>query len=47
MIIIRVGIVRIVAKRRYHTDKLSVEMFKQAGVQLDILEDVVEEYENQ
>lgn len=47
MKIIRVGIKRVVAKKRYHTDSLSIEMFKRAKVQLDILEDVVEDYENQ
>ena len=47
MKIVRVGIVRVVAKRRYHADKLSVDLLKDAGVQLDILEDKVEEYENQ
>jgi len=47
MAIVRVGIVRVVARRRYHAEALSIELFKNAGVQLDILEDKVEEYEKQ
>lgn len=45
--IIQVGIKRVVAKRKYHADKLSRELFKQAGVKLVILEDEVVKYENQ
>jgi len=43
--IVTVGIVRVVAKRRYHAERMSVELFKEVGVQLDICEDKVEEYE--
>jgi len=45
--IVSVGITRVVAKRRYHTEGLSVELFKNAGIQLEILEDRMEEYSNQ
>lgn len=44
---VQVGIVRVVALRRYHADRLSVELFKSAGIQLDVLENKVEEYEKQ
>ena len=45
--IIRVGIARVVARRRYHADTLSVDLFKQAGVRLEILEDKIEKYKKQ
>lgn len=45
--IMSVGITRVVAKRRYHAEGPSVELFKNAGVQLEILEDRIEEYNNQ
>ncbi len=45
--IVNVGIERIVAKKRYHADNLSMELFKNAGIILEVLEDKVEEYENQ
>jgi len=45
--IVGVGIKRVVAKRRYHAERLSVELFKNAGIELKILEDKVEEYTNQ
>lgn len=47
MKIVRVGIVRVVAKRRYHAEKLSLKLFKDAKVEFDVLEDKIEEYENQ
>jgi dCMP deaminase len=45
--IARVGIVRVVAMKRYHADGLSLEIFKSAGIQLDIIENVIEQYEKQ
>lgn len=45
--IVSVGIVRVVAKRRYHAERLSLELFRDAQVRLDILENKVEEYKNQ
>jgi len=44
MMIISVGITRVVALRRYHAAQESREMFVRAGIQLDIVEDVVEAY---
>lgn len=47
MKIARVGIKRIVARKRYHADGRSVEVFKEAGIQLDILNDEIEKYKSQ
>jgi len=43
-LIASVGIRRVVAKRRYHGGQDSREIFSQAGVRLDVVEDVVEQY---
>lgn len=45
--IVSVGIRRVVAKKRYHADGLSLKLFREAGVEVDIMEDKIEEYENQ
>ena len=45
--IINAGIKRVVCKKRYHAGKLTRELFKEAGVQLDVLDDSIEEYKNQ
>ena len=42
--IVQVGIKRVVARRRYHADVLSIQLFQEAGVQLKIIEDVFEDY---
>ena len=47
MRIVRVGIKRVVAQKRYHADKLSLELFKDAGVELVVVNDTVEKYGNQ
>ncbi len=47
MRIVRVGIKRVVAQKRYHADKLSLELFKSAGVKLDVVDNSVEEYSKQ
>ena len=47
MKIIRVGIVRVVAKKRYHAEEKTIEWFKKAKIQLDILNDEVETYKDQ
>jgi dCMP deaminase len=47
MLIISVGIVRVVAHRRYHAAQDTREMFKAAGVELAVLEDSVETYVDQ
>lgn len=45
--IVRVGIKRVVAQKRYHADEASRRLFKNAGVRLDILEDTLETYDKQ
>lgn len=47
MRIVRVGIKRVVAQKRYHADEMSLKLFKDAGVELDVIENSVEEYKNQ
>jgi len=47
MLIISVGILRVVAHRRYHAAQESRDMFKAAGVELVVVEDSVEIYEHQ
>lgn len=44
--IVTVGIKRVVCQKRYHADKESIELFKEAKVKLEVLKDEVEEYEN-
>lgn len=46
-IIINSGIKRVVCEKGYHAGKESEELFKQAGIQLDILNDEIVGYENQ
>lgn len=45
--IINVGIKRVVCEKDYHASKLSKEVFQQAGVILNILDQTVEQYEKQ
>jgi len=45
--IVSIGASRVVAKKRYHADRLSIELFEAAGVQFDVLENEVEKYERQ
>ena len=47
MLVISVGIRRVVAKRRYHAAHDTRQLFAEAGVELEVAEDVVEEYEHQ
>ena len=47
MLIATVGIRRVVAKRRYHAAQDTREIFAKAGVELDVIEDVIESYEGQ
>jgi len=47
MRIVRVGIKRVVAQKRYHADELSVKLFKDAGVELIVVDNATEEYKNQ
>jgi dCMP deaminase len=44
--IINSGIKRVVAEKDYHASKDTKEMFKQAGIELEILNPEVERYEN-
>lgn len=47
MMIINAGIKRVVCEKRYHTDKDTIEMFKQAGVELVVMNDEIEKYDRQ
>ncbi len=47
MRIVRVGIKRLVAQKRYHADIQSMELFNNAGVQVIIMDNTVREYKNQ
>ena len=47
MLLINCGIKRIVAQIRYHAGFESEEMFKQAGIELVIIDKRIEKYENQ
>lgn len=47
MLIVSTGIQRVVARRRYHAGQESCDLFAQAGVLLEILEDVVVSYVRQ
>lgn len=45
--IIGVGIKRVVCKKKYHAGQETRDLFKQSGVELVILSDEVEKYDNQ
>ena len=45
MLIINCGIVRVVCERRYHAGAESEEMFMQAGVRLEFMNDEVQKYD--
>ncbi len=47
MLIVSVGIKRVVCRRRYHAGQDTRDIFKQARVELVVLEDAVQGYENQ
>jgi dCMP deaminase len=47
MLIASAGIARVVAKRRYHAGQDTRDILARAGVALDVLEDVVESYDEQ
>ncbi len=46
-IIINAGIKRVVVEKDYHAGEDSRRIFKEAGIQFDILDDVLEEYTDQ
>lgn len=45
--IVRVGIKRVVAQKKYHADEASRRLFKDAGVKLEIIDDSLAEYDRQ
>jgi dCMP deaminase len=47
MLIISSGIKKVVAKKKYHAAQETREMFKQADVELVVIEDEIETYTNQ
>lgn len=47
MRIVRVGIKKVVAQKRYHADELSLKLFNSAGVELVVIDNVAEEYKQQ
>ena len=47
MLIISTGIIKVIAQRRYHAAQETREMFKLAGLELVVVEDEMETYENQ
>lgn len=47
MRIVRVGIKKVVAKKRYHADKISIQLFKKAGVKLTVVDESIENYSRQ
>lgn len=47
MMIVNAGIRRVVCEKRYHADKDTIEMFKQAAIELVVMNNNVEEYANQ
>jgi dCMP deaminase len=47
MMIINSGIKRVVCEKHYHADKDTIEMFKQAGVELAVMNAEVEKYDGQ
>lgn len=47
MRILRVGIKRIVAQKRYHADGMSMDLFSKTGISVTVLNNSVEQYKNQ
>jgi dCMP deaminase len=47
MLIISVGVKKVVAKKKYHAAQDTRDLFKKAGVELIVMEDEVEFYEDQ
>ena len=47
MMIINAGIKRVVCEKHYHADADTIELFKQAGVELVVMNEEVEEYDKQ
>ncbi len=47
MMIVQAGIKRVVARKRYHADKLSMEIFKKAKIEVKIIDPTVVKYKDQ
>lgn len=47
MRILRVGIKRVVAQKKYHAGQLAIEMLEKAGVKVDIIDNTTLQYANQ
>jgi dCMP deaminase len=47
MLIINCGIKRVVCEKKYHKAKDTREMFKDAGISLEVINDEIEKYDNQ
>ena len=47
MRIIRVGIKKVIAQKRYHTDRESMELLEKAGVEVIVMENSIEQYKKQ
>lgn len=47
MLIINAGIKRVVAEKHYHEDKDTINLFKQAGVELVVMNEDIEKYDRQ
>ncbi|HCC60368.1 MAG: hypothetical protein A2402_01720 [Candidatus Staskawiczbacteria bacterium RIFOXYC1_FULL_37_43] len=47
MRIVRVGIKRVVAQKRYHADQMTIKLFRDAEVNLVVMDNSVEDYSNQ
>ena len=45
--IINVGIKRVVAEKKYHVSQETEDLFKKAGIKLEILNEEIEKYDNQ
>ena len=46
MLIINCGIKRVVCEKHYHDEKDSLDMFREAGIRIEHIEDSVQTYEN-
>ena len=47
MVIISVGIKRVICQKKYHAANETREMFQKSGVQLEVMQNELEQYENQ
>lgn len=47
MLIISVGVKKVVAKRKYHAAQDTRHLFQKAGIELIVMENIIEKYDNQ